>query len=336
MKRTMLKQSRDGVFMISIGGTIAMTSSCEGEAISPALDGMGLLENLKGLPEDIQVQVESPYTIPSAHLTFRHLIDLASRVNEVAAVTPDAGIVITMGTDTLEEAAYFLDLTCRHANPVVITGAMRSPSQIGADGPRNLADAIVCAVSVECRDLGVVVVMNGEVHAAADVTKIHTTDISSFKSPLSGPLGLVQEERVTLFRKPWKHDRIEMVSCDEGVELIRSALGGDGRGMQVLLDAGASGFVIEGFGAGHVSPGMRKGIQAATAKGIPVVITSRCPAGMLLRNTYDYEGSEIDLQALGVYFADGLSGSKARIKLSLLLGNPKTRDRLSDYFVRFH
>ena len=318
--------------MIAIGGTIAMTAEADGKAVSPSMNGSDLLETLSLTQENIQVHVESPYTLPSAHLEFKHLIDLSNRINEIAALNSDAGIVITMGTDTLEEVAYFLNLTYRYANPVIVTGAMRSPGQIGADGPRNIMDSILCANSSVCRDLGVLVAMNGEIHTAVDVVKTHTSNVSAFKSPIAGILGCVQEERVTLFRKPLRREIFKMEQCDEAVELIRCVVGDRGNGMKALLERGVSGFVVEALGGGHVPPGVREVIRSAVDQGVPVVVTSRCLSGNPLLDTYDYVGSEIDLRALGVFFANGLNGPKARIKLSLLLGNRSTKKQVSKYF----
>ncbi len=328
-----MNNSRYGVFMISIGGTIAMTSDTTGKGVSPSLNGSDLLGSLATMKGKIHVQVESPYTHPSAHLKFKHLIDLSNRINEITAQNSDAGIVITMGTDTLEEVAYFLNLTYRHSNPVIVTGAMRSPGQIGADGTRNMTDSILCAVSRDCRDLGVLVVMNGEIHGAVDVVKTHTADVSAFKSPVVGALGCVQEERVVMFRRLWKREIVDLEQCDETVELMRCVVGDSGRALKALLELGANGFVVEALGGGHVPPAVRDAIESVVAKQIPVVVTSRCLSGNLLMNTYNYVGSEIDLRSLGVLFANGLNGPKARLKLSVLLGNTSTRNRLAEYFA---
>ncbi len=309
-----------------------MASEQQGTPVSPSFDGQELLDGLSCLRAKIGIEVESPYILPSAHLTLRHLSDLSHKVNEVTSANRHVGIVITTGTDTLEEVAYFLNLTYRNINPVIVTGAMRNPSQVGSDGARNILDSIRCAVSTECSDSGVLVVMNGEIHGADDVTKTHTSDVSAFQSPRAGALGCVQEDRVIMFRRLWGREFIELAQCDESIELIRCVVGDSGRGMQLLMETGAGGFVIEAFGGGHVTPAMRDVIHSVTQKGIPVIVTSRCLSGRTLRSTYNYQGSEIDLQSLGVYFSNGLSGPKSRIKLSLLLGNALTKHRISDYF----
>jgi L-asparaginase len=320
------------IFMISIGGSISMIAQTSREGVSPSLQGLDLLRTVPGLEHMMAVHVESPYTIPSGHLGLEDLMKLSNRVNEIAESNPEAGLVITTGTDTLEEAAYFIDLTYCHANPVVFTGAMRDASQISPDGPRNIKDAALTAACSECRDLGVMVVLNGEIHAARDVTKTHTTDVSSFRSPMSRPLGAVHSERIVMRRKPWSREYIDTKRVAQRVELLKCVIGGDGRAMFTMMDLGVDGFVVEAFGGGHVPPGVRDAIAQAVKKEIPVVVTSRCHWGELLVHTYDYQGSEIDLRALGALFVGCLNGPKARVKLSLCLGAGMTGNQLASYF----
>ena len=309
-----------------------MTAPSSGKGVSPSLEGADLLRTVPKLAHVHAIRVESPYTIPSGHLTLEHLMELSCRVNQIAASNPDAGLVITTGTDTLEEAAYFIDLTYPYPNPLVFTGAMRDASQISPDGPRNIMDAVMTAVCQECRNLGVLVVLNGEIHAARDVTKTHTTDVSTFRSPMLGPLGLVQDEKIVMRRKPWIREYINTKRVADRVELIKCIVGGDGRTIHAMMNLGVDGFVVEAFGGGHVPPAVRDAIAQAVKMDLPVVVTSRCHWGELLTHTYDYEGSEIDLRALGALFIGCLNGPKARIKLSLCLGADLTRDQLKRYF----
>ena len=325
-------KSKIEIFMISIGGSISMTAPSKSESVSPSLKGEDLLQIVPNVNQIASIHVESPYTIPSCHLSLTHLMALSNRVSEIAESNPEAGIVITTGTDTLEEAAYFIDFNYRHPNPVVITGAMRDSTQLSSDVSRNILDSVLVAACKECRNLGALVVLNGEIHAARDVTKTHTTDVSSFKSPMLGPLGIIHGMKVVMWRKNYRREFVETKRVATRVELIKCVIGGDSRAMYALMDMGVDGFVVEGFGGGHVPPVMRDAISRGIKKDIPIVITSRCHWGELLVNTYDYQGSEIDLRDIGALFTDCLSGQKARIKLSLVLGAGLSRRKLARYF----
>ena len=223
--------SKASICIISIGGTIASIAKGGEDGVFPALGGSDIVQSVPGLEESMSIRIESPYTVPSNQLTFDHLLSLYQSLVEMAESDPEVGFVITTGTDTLEESAYFVDLLYNYPNPIIFTGAMRAPSQICPDGPRNLQDAALAAASPLCRELGVLVVMNGEIHAARDVTKTHSTDVASFRSPMLGPLGTIHGEKVIIRRRPFRREWIDTRKAANCVELIRCVLGDSGRAM---------------------------------------------------------------------------------------------------------
>jgi len=309
-----------------------MDSSTQGKAVFPQLGGEELVGAVPGLAGIFKLQIENLRSLPSSHLQWNDLLTLSQRINNICLSVPDVGVVVTTGTDTLEEAAYFVDLTFGMENCVVFTGALRDPTQIGSDGPRNLKDAITVAASTSCRGLGALVCLNGEIHAARDVTKMNTTEVSSFRSPKLGLLGMVHSEKVVMKRKPWTHEYIKTNRVAERIELIKCVVGDDGRMMRAMTELGVEGFVIEGFGGGQVTPNLRDAIAEAIERNIPVIMTSRCLWGELLIDTYDYIGSEIDLRKLGVLFIGCMSGPKARIKLAIAMASDSQDIPLVTYF----
>lgn len=320
------------IYVFSLGGTISMSSTSPGHAVSPALNGRDLLENIPEFNKNDNIHIYSPYTIPSSHLKLDQMMELLIQIKKMARENPECGFVITLGTDTLEEAAFFIDFTFPYENPVVFTGAMRNETLFESDGLRNIQDSILVASSPECRDLGALVVMNGQIHAARDVTKTHSTDVATFKSPSFGHLGVVHENSVLLRRKPLKREFIRTEQFAPKVELYKSVIGGDGLVIDLLLDHGIDGLVVEAFGGGHVTPEVFERLNRAISQGVPVVVTTRCHSGELLINTYDYAGSESDLRGIGAYFINCLTGPKARISLSLALGADPSGAGLSVIF----
>ena len=230
---------------------------------------------------------------------------------------PD-GVVITHGTDTLEETAFLFDLTIDTAIPIVFTGAMRSGSELGYDGPSNLAQSIVTASSKESRNRGVLVCLNGELNAAQEVTKTNSLSLNAFRTPSFGPLGIVDNNRVIYYRSNdirQVHDIDHLVS---NVELVKTVAGMDSSYLKFLVDKGTKGIVIEAFGRGNVPPQMVEGIRYALSRKIHVVIVSRCYEGRVF-GSYGYEGGGKHLRNMGVIFGDALPGQKARIKLMVAL-----------------
>jgi L-asparaginase len=240
------------------------------------------------------------------------------------------GIVVTHGTDTLEETAFLLDLTLAPERPVVFCGAMRTISEPGWDGPANLTAAVRVAAHPASRGRGVLVAFGGEVHSASEVTKWHTQQLSAFRSP-AGPLGTVERDAVR-FRRPAAAGRpIPARRIEPRVALLVMAAGCDAAPVHEALRRGARGLVIEATGCGNVPPRVLPGIRAARRAGVPVVIVSRCPEGRVTP-TYAYEGGGRQLRDLGAIFAPELPGHKARIKLMVGLGSTTDTEALRELF----
>jgi L-asparaginase len=238
------------------------------------------------------------------------------------------GVVITHGTDTMEETAFLLDLTLQADIPVVLTGAMRSSNDIGADGLHNLISAVRTAEEEQAKEKGVLVVFNDEIHAAAEVTKAHTTNVSAFQSMMSGPVGSVTADKIIFHYHPVRQEKIPVNEINQKVALLKACAGMDSDILYALKDMNYDGVVIEAFGQGNLPPGMIQGIETLIkAAGIPVVIVSRCPRGPV-SPVYDYKGGGRHLRDLGVIFCQNLSGPKARIKFMAALAFAKNRKEL--------
>jgi L-asparaginase len=238
---------------------------------------------------------------------------------------------VTHGTDTMEETSFALDLVLDTPRPVVFTGAMRNPSQPGPDGPRNVVSAARVAIDPAARDLGVLVVLNDEIHAARYVTKGHTTALHTFVSRGVGPLGLVDDEGVWVWWRPVRLPRLPLVDPDPHVYLIKMAAGMDDLFLRSALDAGARGVVIEGSGAGHTPATWEPAIGALVQAGVPVVLVSRAGAGRVAA-IYGGAGGGRSLRALGVVPGGDLTGPKARVALAFALGAGMDMAAIRDYF----
>lgn len=312
------------VTVLALGGTIAMTQSDQGGVV-PTLSGEMLVAAVPALREICGIEARSFRQLPGAHLQFEDLEALAETINAINE-QGYRGVVVTQGTDTIEESAFALDLLLDVDMPVVVTGAMRNPTVPGADGPANLLAAVQVAVSEQARGSGVVVVLNDEVHAARFVRKMHTARPSAFSSPLSGPVGWIAEGRVsfccTLRKMP--KVRASAKRKNSRVALLTAALGDSGDQVDAIRAAGFEGIVVEATGGGHVSPGMARALEAA-AQHIPVILASRTGTGETLAGTYAFPGGEIDLQRRGLIRSGWLDGLKARVLLTLLLRNSVVR-----------
>lgn len=251
----------------------------------------------------------------SRRMTPDDLWTLASTVTEAIAAGSN-GVVVTHGTDTLEETAYALGLLVETRVPVVITGAMRSPHHSGPDGPANIRAALVAAAVPDLAPYGPTVVFQDEVHVARLVTKMHSTRIAAFSSPAAGPVGFVAEDRLELLLGPPPGTDLlpGRAAPSVRVGLLPTATGIDGSAAEALTPD-VDGLVVAALGAGHVSPSLGAALVACAEAGKPVVVTSRCPDGALLADTYAGAGSERELRRAGLHFAGTLSPPKARLRL---------------------
>jgi L-asparaginase len=271
---------------------------------------------------------------PGASVRFADLHALATEI----ARSPADGVVVTQGTDTIEETAFALDLLVRRRRPVVVTGAMRNPTLAGPDGPANLLAAVQVAAAPRAVGLGAMVVLNDEIHAARFVRKSHTANPATFRSPTAGPLGWVVEGHPRIALRPAALDLDLIPPPGAGdlpaVALLTCALGDDLRLVGELERLGYAGLVLEAFGGGHV-PGRVVPALAELARRMPVVLASRTRGGELLRETYGFPGSERDLLSRGLIPAGFLDGPKARILLSLLLAGGVGLADVGGAFQRF-
>lgn len=256
---------------------------------------------------------------PSPHITLFDMYQLAQQVIDQLHQPDVLGVVITHGTDTLEETAYFLHLTVDSPKPVVVTGAMRSHNEFGADGLRNIVQSIRVASHPQAQGRGTLVVFQDEIHSAAQVTKIHTTLPSTFQSPGQGPLGILTKQEVIFYHVP-KPERlmIPLTPPTAEVLLLKATASMDDRWIRLAMDQGIDGIVIEALGQGNLPPTLLPGCLEAIEKQIPIYLVSRCPEGPVAA-TYDYEGGGHHLAKSGFIFCQGINGQKARIQLILAL-----------------
>jgi len=320
------------VTLFTLGGTIAM-SGHNGGGVVARLSGAELTAAVPGLDElGEALDVRDVQAVPSASLSFANVLDVvtaASRAVDEGAT----GVVVTQGTDSLEETAYLADLVWPHPAPLVFTGAMRNPTLAGPDGPANLLAAARTAASPAARDLGVLVAFNDEVHAARWVRKTHSTSTATFASPNAGPVGHVVEGVVRVLTTPPRRTPLAAPATLDGtrVALHTVTLDDDGAQLAGLADS-HQGLVVAAFGVGHVPASMAP-VLGELAGRIPVVLSSRTGAGSVLRDTYGAVGSERDLLARGLIGSGLLDPNKARVLLRLLLANAIGRDEIADAFV---
>lgn len=295
----------------------------------PSLKGQDFLSLLPR--HEHQVVFEEFANLPSSHLTTPMIVELIRRVEARVQLHDVAGVVLTHGTDTLEETAYLLDLAIATSKPIVVTGAMRTANAVGYDGIANLAAAIRIAGSEAAQDQGVLVAFNEQIFAAAQVQKVHSQALGAFAAPSGGPVGSTASGAPVFFQRVGRRQTIALNRLEEPVDLLVVTQGGDDRLLRTAIESGARGIVIEALGSGRVPPWWLPLIQNARARGIPVVITTRAGAGDL-GDEYGYVGAYHDLRRLGCLFAPGLNGPKARIKLMLALGAVKVADDVRHYF----
>jgi L-asparaginase len=238
------------------------------------------------------------------------------------------GVVVTHGTDTMEETCYLADLLIASEKPIVFTGAQRSSDDPDSDGPRNLLNAIRAAASPLARGLGAMICFNDELHAARDVTKVHTARVQTFQSYDHGMLGEIDGNQVIIYRKPTLRRMFQIPKLEERVDLILLVLGIDARYIDASIQSKAAGIVLEAFGRGNANTVIVDGVRRAVNNGIPVIVTSRCPAGRVAP-IYGGGGGK-DLEEVGAIFAGDLSGVKARILLMVLLADPHARLQLRE------
>jgi L-asparaginase len=329
-------ENRPRVVVLSTGGTIASTQSEEEGGYTSSLTGQQLVAAVPGLGQVAEIEVENVANVGSTNMTPSLWMDVSRRATEALAREEVAGVVVTHGTDTMEETAFFLDLTVTSPKPVVMVGAMRAASEFDADGPRNLLNAVRVAVSDEAVGVGTLVVLNGEIHAAREVTKTHSLAVETFGTPEFGALGIVDADGVRLYRAPLRRQSIPIgpETALGIVDIIPNYAGSDGRLIRGLLKEGpVDGLVVEAAGAGNISGALFEAVREARENGIVVVVASRVHSGRVLP-LYAGGGGGTTLHELGCVFADNLSAPKARVLLLAALTRTRDPEELRAYFHR--
>ncbi len=278
--------------------------------------------------DDIQITSIDFLNLPSPHITPQHMLSLYKMIKEKEEAFD--GVVITHGTDTLEETAYFLDSLTLPNIPIVLTGAMRSANELGSDGIYNYLCALRVAAHDHSAGKGVLVVMNDEIYAAKYVTKTHTTNVSTFQAPSYGPLGLITKQEILFFKRVDRSPRFDLEGVSGLVPIIKAYTGMDGTLFHMLDTKAISGLVIEALGAGNLPPQTIKPLNRLIEAGIPVVLVSRCFNG-IAGPVYAYEGGGVTLQKAGVLFVKEINAQKARLKLLIALNAGLKGDKLKAY-----
>jgi L-asparaginase len=301
------------VRLLAAGGTISM----QGDRAVPSLDAEALVKALPELGAVPQLGAETVLELPGAQIDLGQALELARRACQVA--DRGEGVVITTGTDTLEELGVLCALLHDGQAPIVITGANRPASRPGADGPANLLDAVALAGSEAGAGLGAVVVFGGEIHAAMSARKVDSTGPAAFGSPAAGPLGRVVEGRVWLHARPVRPPRLQPSSLSYRVPIVTAALGDQGELLRAASPE-ADGIVVVALGAGHLPARMLPALSEAVAR-LPVLVTCRVQRASMLFDTYGFEGAERDLRASGAVCVPFLSAAAARIALLCCVGS---------------
>ena len=313
------------ILVLHTGGTISMQADASGAVVTSSDNPMNHVSNPL---EGIQVHSLDFFNLPSPHIKPKHMLALYQKIKEEADNYD--GVVITHGTDTLEETAYFLDTMEVPHMPIVLTGAMRSSNELGSDGVYNYLSALRVASDDKAADKGVLVVMNDEIHAAKYVTKTHTTNVSTFQTPTHGPLGLIMKQEILYFKTAEPRVRFDLDHIQGLVPIISAYAGMTDELIDMLDLEQLDGLIIQAFGAGNIPKETAQKLESLLQKGIPVALVSRCFNG-IAEPVYAYQGGGVQLQKAGVFFVKELNAQKARLKLLIALNAGLTGQALKDY-----
>lgn len=307
------------ISLITTGGTIASKEISKGLLKSGAISGKELAE-LCQLPEEIEVKVIDVFQLPSMHIGFPEMLKLREAIVEELGDPSVDGIVVTHGTDTLEETAYFLDLTISDKRTIVVTGSQRSPDDVGTDVYSNLRNSIYVSADETLHSTGTVVVFNERIYTAKYVKKVHSSNLQGFDSFGHGYLGIIDNDVVKVYQKPIMREVHAVSAAIPRVEIVKCYSGQDGFIIDLLTEGGARGIVLEAAGRGQVSPHMVDSIEKACRKGVVVILTTSAEEGNTYP-TYGYPGSAHDLLSRGVFLGSDYDSKKARIKLGVVLSS---------------
>ncbi|SDP37341.1 asparaginase [Streptococcus sp. NLAE-zl-C503] len=313
------------ILVLHTGGTISMQADATGAVVTSQENPMNHVSNPL---EGIEVYALDFFNLPSPHIKPKHMLALYHKIKEEADHYD--GVVITHGTDTLEETAYFLDTMEIPHMPIVLTGAMRSSNELGSDGVYNYLSALRVASNDKAADKGVLVVMNDEIHAAKYVTKTHTTNVGTFQTPTHGPLGLIMKQEILYFKTAEPRVRFDLEHIQGLVPIISAYAGMTDELIDMLDLEQLDGLVIQAFGAGNVPKETAQKLESLLQKGIPVALVSRCFNG-IAEPVYAYQGGGVQLQRAGVFFVKELNAQKARLKLLIAINAGLKGQALKDY-----
>lgn len=313
------------ILVLHTGGTISMQADDSGAVVTSQENPMNHVSNPL---EGVEVHALDFFNLPSPHIKPKHMLALYQKIKEEADHYD--GFVITHGTDTLEETAYFLDTMEVPHKPIVLTGAMRSSNELGSDGVYNYLSALRVASDDKAADKGVLVVMNDEIHAAKYVTKTHTTNVSTFQTPTHGPLGLIMKQEILYFKTAEPRVRFDLDRIQGLVPIIPVYAGMTEELLDLLPVDQLDGLIIQAFGAGNVPKETSQKLNALIQEGLPIALVSRCFNG-IAEPVYAYEGGGVCLQKAGVFFVKELNAQKARLKLLIAINAGLTGEELRAY-----
>ena len=313
------------ILVLHTGGTISMQADDSGAVVTSQENPMNHVSNPL---EGVEVHALDFFNLPSPHIKPKHMLALYQKIKEEADHYD--GFVITHGTDTLEETAYFLDTMEVPHKPIVLTGAMRSSNELGSDGVYNYLSALRVASDDKAADKGVLVVMNDEIHAAKYVTKTHTTNVSTFQTPTHGPLGLIMKQEILYFKTAEPRIRFDLDRIQGLIPIIPVYAGMTEELLDLLPVDQLDGLIIQAFGAGNVPKETSQKLNALIQEGLPIALVSRCFNG-IAEPVYAYEGGGVCLQKAGVFFVKELNAQKARLKLLIAINAGLRGEELRAY-----
>ncbi|MBX7154693.1 MAG: asparaginase [Bacteriodetes bacterium] len=319
------------VAIIFTGGTIASKLDEAFGGIVPSLSANEILDAIPDIQEYADVEAIEYGKFPGPHITPERMFEISRIAQQYVQRADINGVVVTHGTDTLEETAFFLDCTINSPKPIVVVGAMRNSSEPDWDGPRNLRDAILIAANPKFCNMGTMVCLAGTINAASEVSKTDTEEINTFRSFDFGPIARIANGEILLYRTPLHREVFAVQRVPAKVPLFKCYSGMSGDIIHFAATNGAEGIVVEAMGVGNVPPAVYYELVNIVQKNIPVVLVSRCPVGRT-EHIYAYEGAGKQLYDAGVIFADFLNGQKARIKLLCALGAGYTLQQIRSSF----
>ncbi len=317
------------IIVITTGGTIAMKKDVKTGGLVPAVSGEDLAVAVPGLSSVAHVEVVEFSNIPSGWMDAERMFELSRLIDSLSEKAD--GFVVTHGTDSLEETAFFLDMTLRTEKPVCVTGAMRGASELSADGPENILSAVRVAAEEKSAGMGVLVCLQDRIYAAYDVTKFHTTNPDTFRDLNYGPLGTVYSHEIIYGRRPMGHKRYHPDCIEPNVWMVTCWSGMEGDIIAAAEKSGARALVVDALGCGNVPPKCKAAMVKLMEKGFPIVLTTRVPSGSVMEE-YSYDGSALSMKDSGLILGGTLSAWKARLLLTIALGITGEREEIREMF----